>query len=960
MTTPRRNRKKKNRARPETADIRHESDSRPNIPSVEHASVMSDAEHKPKRWQSESEHPVLEETDGLDRDIDPQLVWRGKSPDRLEVLAPPLFVQERIRPKQLIDDLRRHAGALKNGGGADDEQVDMFGDFNGLPSPEARTEFYQHEAHWSNRLIAGDSLQVMASLSEREGLKGQVQCIYIDPPYGIEFNSNWQNRADQRSGQTMTHEPEQVKAFSDTWKDDIHSYLSYLRDRLLVARDLITESGSIFLQIGQDNVHRARCLMDEVFGEENFVSFITFTKTTALSSKLLPRRCDYIIWYAKAKGSVKYRGLFVDKAIGKDTGYTMVEDHQGTRRPMDASEKAEPNSIGKELTPISLSDLVSTGYTASCYYDFEFQGQIVSRRAKSWRTHPEGMSRLIRADRLHPRRSRPYYVQKHSDYPAQPLDHLWNDVGAAPNPNYVVETNPRVIERCILMTTDPGDLVLDPTCGGGTTAYVSEYWGRRWITIDTSRIALLLSRSRVMGAAYPYFTLADSADGAAELERNSHEWTTLAASPARVGNSAAGDEGFDRYSHDVRQGFLHERLSHITLGAIANNLEIDEIWERHRTEMESLRGQLNQSLGTSFEEWQMPREPHVSWSADAVRILHIWWSKRAKRQREIDASIASNTEHEIRCDVAHEDPGKARVAGPFTVESVLPHRALTVEEASALGDDPDGYACTRDTADVTAENYIANVLANLEVAGVTNRLKGDRIHLTNLEPNADGGLIAAEAEYGVGLDQIEAGKVAIFIAPQHDTVARPDLIDAATEAASAGIDTLISLAFAYDSQTVGASKIGKVTVIQAKMGAEMHMGEIEIGKDSDLFTTVGEPDVEVLYEDDGRIKVRVKGMDIYNPRGRDVQSSDAEDIAMWLLDTDYDAECFFVRHAYFLDSSDPYENLRTTLKGEINEDAWETLKSDTSRPFDKPSTGRVAVKVINRQGDEAMKVLRIA
>ena len=501
-------------ARKTTEDLRHTADSRANLPSAEHATVMSEEDRRAKPYYYKR-----------NRDLDPQLVWRGKDAENdqdLEVMAPPIYVQERIRPKVLIEDLRRHSDA--NPG--DEDQTHMFADFNGLPSPEARTEFYQHQANWSNRMILGDSLQVMASLAEREGLKGQVQCIYMDPPYGINFSSNWQWSTDSRvvkdDANSITQEPEQIKAFRDTWRDGVNSYLSYLRDRLTVARDLLSDSGSIFVQMGDENVHRVRAVMDEVFGDENFVSMITFTKTSRLGTKLLAGRCDHILWFAKSKESCKYRPLHLDKPIGEDTGYRYVEEESGERRQMTPMEREDTDELPEGSVPFVPGGLHSTGYTPSCYYEFEFEGRTVNRLRYSWKTHRDGMERLIRADRLWGTAKTPGYVQKLSDYPVKQMDHLWTDLGGATGIRYVVETNVKAIQRCILMTTDPGDLVLDPTCGSGTTAFVSEQWGRRWITVDTSRVALALARGRIMGARYPYYLLQDSEDGAekrAEIAR---------------------------------------------------------------------------------------------------------------------------------------------------------------------------------------------------------------------------------------------------------------------------------------------------------------------------------------------------------------------------------------------------------------------------------------------------------
>ena len=913
-----------------TSDLRHTADTRTNLPSAEDATTMSADDRRAIPFYYKRNH-----------DLDPQLVWRGKDAENeaaLEVMAPPIYVQERIRPKAIIDDLRRHSD--NNPADDDAAQPQMFADFNGLPSPEARTEFYQHQANWSNRMILGDSLQVMASLAEKEGLKGQVQCIYMDPPYGINFSSNWQwstnNRAVGSAARDITREPEQIKAFRDTWRDGINSYLSYLRDRLVMARELLSDSGSIFVQIGDENVHRVRSLMDEVFGNENFVTLITFTKTSRLGTKMLAGRCDYIIWYAVDKERCKYRPLHLEKPIGEGTGYKYVEEASGIRRQMTPLEQRDVRLLAKDSTPFVGGGLHSTGYTQSCYYDFEFEGRTVKRLKYSWKTTEAGMYRLIRADRIWGTATTPHYVQKFSDYPVKQMDHLWPDLGGATGIRYVVETNVKVIQRCILMTTDPGDLVLDPTCGAGTSAYVAEQWGRRWITMDTSRVALALARGRLMGARYPYYLLEDSPEGAtkrAEINRG--------APPQNICSTT-----------DVRQGFVYRRVPHITLAAIANNTEIDIIWERYQEDLEPLRELLNEACGTSFEEWEVPREPDPSWTDEACLVHAEWWEQRLARQREIDASIAANADYEYLYDRPYEDSSKVRVAGPFTVESVSPHRMLPAD---------DGYDDDSTLLDCEGhgDNYTSIILENLAISGVQQAHKSDRITFTSIEPWAGSRFISAQGQCNIGDDDSTSQRAAIFIGPEFGTVTRPDLVEAAREAAESGFDMLVACAFQYDAQTTEMSSLGRISVLQARMNADLHMAtDLKPSERANLFVVFGEPDIELQDARDGKLQVKIKGVDVYDPTTGDVRSDNTDGIAMWFIDTDYDSECFFVRHAYFLGAQDPYERLKTSLKAEINREAWDTLNSDTSRPFDTPSTGRIAVKVINHLGDEVMKVLR--
>ncbi|KAA0231727.1 site-specific DNA-methyltransferase [candidate division KSB1 bacterium] len=923
--------------------IKHDDASRKNIPTAEYQSVMQKEEQSPLRVAYERR--VGEPASNRNRDLDPQLVWRGKDEQDwsdLVVQAPPLYIQEKVHPKVLIDDLLRRSASGKK---TAEEQVDLFADFNGLPSDNAKTEFYQHEANWSNRMILGDSLQVMASLAEREGLRGKVQCIYIDPPYGIKFNSNFQwstTSRDVKDGNTdhITREPEQVKAFRDTWRDGIHSYLTYLRDRLTVARDLLTDSGSIFVQIGDENVHRVRALMDEVFGVENFLSEICFAKTTGRGLSFLPQSFDFLLWYGKNKEFTKYRQPLRKKVLGGDgvDTYQFVRKPAGPYRRLSREEKTMPELFTSEDLIFRLSDLRSQSGSSSTGFVYEFEGYQYSPGKGFWKSSIVGFERLAKADRLQKSGTSLAYRRYISDYPAFALANFWEDTGTGSFTDekvYVVQTGTKTIERCLLMTTDPGDLVLDPTCGSGTTAYVAEQWGRRWITIDTSRVALALARARIMGARYSYYLLADSRDG----QLKEAEITQTIPSDAPTYNN-------------IRQGFVYERVPHITLKSIANNAEIDVIWEEYQKTLEPLREQLNKALKKKWEEWEIPREAEDKWPDQAKKLHAEWWKQRIARQKEIDASIAAKAEFEYLYDKPYEDNKKVRVAGPFTVESLSPHRVLGVDENDELidsvADAKIGYGKLWDFAQV--------ILENLKTAGVQQAHKEDKIDFTSLTP-WPGHYICAEGRYLEGKAERRAG---IFIGPEFGTVNKPDLVAAAREAGDADFDTLITCAFNYDAHTSEFSKLGRIPVLKARMNADLHMAEDlkNTGK-GNLFVIFGEPDIDVLPAKDGQIKVKVNGVDVFHPNTGEVRSDSAEGIACWFIDTDYNEESFFVRHAYFLGANDPYKSLKTTLKAEINEEAWATLHSDTSRPFDKPKSGRIAVKVINHLGDEVMKVFKV-
>lgn len=989
-------------------------------------------------------------------DLDPQLVWRGKDLQDwsdLVVQAPPLYIQEKVRAKTLVDDLLRYQRELREGGaGAVDPSEDAQGqfmldlfkqDFNGIPDGADKTEFYQHDSNWTNRMILGDSLQVMASLAEREGLRGKVQCIYLDPPYGIKFNSNFQwstTSRDVKDGKAdhITREPEQVKAFRDTWRDGIHSYLTYLRDRLTVARDLLTESGSIFVQIGDENVHRVRALMDEVFGEENFVSQITVQTTTGFEANYLGNMSDFVLWYKRLKTNGKANTPFYRKEFVLGDGnarWLFLNDF--TYRGVSSREQRGEQAIPEGSKPYKPDNIISQGRSKEPQ-PFDFRGKIYDTWAKNshWKAnYPVGMSRLAKACRIHIAENSIQYIRFHNDFDVAVHGNIWTDTGSGSftdDKMYVVQTNTKVIERCILMAPNPGDLVLDPTCGSGTTAYVAEQWGRRWITIDTSRVALALARARIMGARYPYYLLADSVEG----QRKEAEVTRTAPSSRPVRGN-------------LRQGFVYERVPHITLKSIANNAEIDVIWDKWQPEIRKRLSKLRDltdilkenaaepfaihdpaaikayqqavaALPSKYEEWTVPREcplPMQDFELRAVEhykrhmveretpafiasqrkaaelyaqrveearrggkkldldeeflcepsgmmegtpaiyyaiALLEFWDARIKRQKEIDASIAAKAEFEYLYDKPYEDKKKVRVAGPFTVESLSPHRMLGVDENDDLIDP--AVVREADPEIAARQSFPQMILENLRAAGVQQAHKEDKITFTTLTL-WPGEYVCAEGRY---LEGDTPRRAAIFIGPEFGTVQRADLVSAAREAGDAGFDVLISCAFNYEAHTTDFNKLGRIPVLKARMNADLHMADdLKTTAKANLFVIFGEPDIELIADPDGRWRVKVRGVDIFRPQTGEVVSNGPEGIACWFVDTDYNEESFFVRHAYFLGASDPYKALRTTLKAEINEEAWATLNSDTSRPFRRPRSGRIAVKVINHLGDEVMKVFKI-
>ena len=913
----------------------HDEAKRKNIPSVEQQSIATQEHIAPKQIR----YP-------RNTDLDPQLVWRGKDEQDwsdLVVNAPPLYIQEKVHPKALIDDLLRESREREHDAGQ--STADLFSDFNGIPKGADKTEFYQHDQNWTNRMILGDSLQVMASLAEREGLRGKVQCIYFDPPYGIKFNSNFQwstTSRDVKDGKAdhITREPEQVKAFRDTWRDGIHSYLTYLRDRLTVARDLLTDSGSIFVQIGEENVASVRMVLDEVFGSENFVRSIGFQKTVGQTSAFIPSTFDYLLWFAKDSSKAKFRALSTKKdAALEERNYTYYQLPDGRELSGSVGDSLS-ESERRNSKRFRTDNVTSQTGSDSSRFSYPLDGRSFQpSTTRGWSTSQVGLDRLRKSYRLIGLKSILCFKRFASDYESSPLTNFWSDVaiGTASGKVYVVQTAMEAIQRCILMATDPGDLVLDPTCGSGTTATVAEQWGRRWITIDTSRVALALARARIMGARYPFYLLADSREGQikeAEITR------TAPSSQPVQGN--------------IRHGFVYERVPHITLKSIANNAEIDVIWDKWQTTLEPLRESLNASLKVNWQEWEISREPDVKWS-EATRKLHTaWWQARIARQKEIDASIAAKAEFEYLYDKPYDNKKAVRVAGPFTVESLSPHRMLGVDENDELID-----TLNEPQAEYRArQSFPQMILDNLKAAGVQQAHKADRITFTSLTPWPGEGAVCAEGRYLEGDVEKRAG---IFIGPEFGTVQRSDLVEAARECGDAGFDVLIACAFNYEAHATEFSKLGRIPVLKARMNADLHMAEDlkNTGK-GNLFVIFGEPDITLLPQTNGQMCIKVNGVDVFKPQTGEVVSDGADGIACWFIDTDYNEESFFVRHAYFLGANDPYSALKTTLKAEIDKEAWDTLNSDTSRPFDKPKSGRVAVKVINHLGDEVMKVFKVS
>lgn len=721
------------------------NDKRANIPTEELRDFVADDERTPKKMM----YP-------RDPSLDPQLVWKGKDEQDqhdLEVPVVPVYIQEKINPHAIIENVR--AEARKDV----PQQANLFADFNGIEFEEL-IDFYHHEQNWTNRTILGDSLLVMTSLAEKEGLKGKVQTIYFDPPYGIKFGSNWQvstRKRDVKDGKAedTTRQPEQIKAFRDTWELGIHSYLSYLRDRFVVCRDLLTESGSLFVQIGDENVHLVRNVLDEVFGSENFISSISFTKTSGATSDLLSSVFDIILWFSKNRSITKYRQLLIERDPENllSAHYQNIELPNGERRPATKDEIYKHSLRESDTRLFALSGTSSQTRGSIEPESFIYHGTSFSpETTRSWSTTIDGLRRLAMSNRLHVMKNTLRYIRYVNDSSVYPLSNLWSDtagIQSRTDPKvYVVQTATNIIERCLLMTTDPGDLVLDPTCGSGTTAYVAEQWGRRWITIDTSRVAIALARTRFMAAKYPYYLLADSREG---MKKEMELTLTPIPSPA-IGRGVSEGRG----EGDIKKGFVYKRVPHITLKSIANNEEIDIIHAKWQKKLEPIIAKLSKKIGkeilqlsafggsqndnvTQLEEWQIPRDVKKEWSEEIKKLHEEFWQLKRARQKEIHESISRRADMETLYDQPYEDNKRIRVSGPFTVESLSPHRVLSLADENMDGTVTEFEAKKH-------QDFSTMIIDNLRKAGVQNTFKNERLKFDRLESFA-GVWIHAVGEY---------------------------------------------------------------------------------------------------------------------------------------------------------------------------------------------------------------------
>jgi adenine-specific DNA-methyltransferase len=920
------------------------------------------------------------------RNHQPWLEWTGKREKRwFEVEPVALHIHERIAAQAIVKVAARQ-----------DVQRDLFADPK-LSYREA-VQFYQHDMDWANRMILGDSLQVMASLARRENLAGRVQMIYIDPPYGIKFASNFQpevGRRDVKDKESdLTREPEMVKAYRDTWTLGVHSYLAYLRDRLMVAKELLADSGSIFVQISDENLHRVRMVMDEVFGTENFVSIITFAKTSSASGEMLSSVSDYLLWYAKEKAGMKYRQVYLEKRPGGEGGsqYTWAESLAGERRNYGSAGGLTSAPSGAK---VFVHDNLTSQRPAqgSDLREFTFEGRTFTLRKGTFKTDFRGLSNLTLAGRLLWIGDSLRYVRMLDDFAVFPINNNWNDTGTsgfAAEKLYVVQTNTKVIERCLLMTTDPGDLVLDPTCGSGTTAYVAEQWGRRWITIDTSRVALALARQRLMTAKFDYYELRPLNDE--DRRRNPNG--------AWLRNGDGEPKTLDC-----------ETVPHVTLKSIAQNTALDAIFARHQPMLDEKLAALNAAVAqvgkearqklaaklaakqkaegkkavteadrrrwllppanraeaqyttvpmdfAGWYEWEVPFDTDPDWPKELqVALLDYRAAWRAKMD-EVNAAIAANAENEELVDKPRVRKNVVRVSGPFTMEAVMPAE-LGLDETSPIegvGGDLDGF----DVADApqNAEAFLDKMIRLLAVDGV--RFPNNKVaKFSRLSP-ANEEFLHAEGEWSDGEGHVQT--VAVSVGPEFGPVTAYQVENALFYAARRGFDNLVFAGFSFDAAaqaTIQDDPNPRVRCHLAHIRPDVNMGGLlKDTPNAQLFTVFGSPRVRLTSDADGMFTVTLEGVDIYNPVENTIHATNVDKVAAWFVDSDYDGRTFCITQAFFPDKR-AWEKLARALKSVVDESAFEALSGTVSLPFAAGTHKRVAVKVIDPRGNEVMRVMRL-
>ncbi|HMN34458.1 MAG TPA: site-specific DNA-methyltransferase [Chiayiivirga sp.] len=908
---------------------------------------------------SGDETVMREALEQLKRESAPYLNWAGKAErTSFDVDTVSLHVHERIDPASILAVVRKR---LKKEKGEHGGTGDMFRAWFEEPLPYREAiEFYKHDRGWANRLVTGDSLLVMNSLLQKEGMAGQVQMIYIDPPYGIKYGSNFQpfvNKRDvkDRRDEDLTQEPEMIKAFRDTWELGIHSYLTYLRDRLLLAKELLHESGSVFVQISEMNLHRVRDLLDEVFGDANFVSQIAYSTTTGTADALLGNEHDYLLWFAKNKKSLKYRQLWLDKSVGDVKSYKYkVKSDRSDYRPLSAQEKRGETAVegGWSIAQFSFAvsqDPGDENERIYVYRDLEYD----CGAGRHWKTrNPAGLDRLAKSGRLLGLASQLNYIRLIDDYPLTPLTNVWSDTGSAgyssQDPKrYVVQTDTSVIQRCLLMTTDPGDLVLDPTCGSGTTAFVAEKWGRRWITCDTSRVAVTLAKQRLMTASYDYYEL--------------------------------------KYPHEgLRGGFIYKTVPHVTLKSIANNPDIDDIFERMHPAIEQALARLNAALksagapfkvteggrkgttvdfgkGDALHEWEVPFDFPADWKPGARDAFDAFHAARQAMQKKMDESIAAHADQETLFDQPAVSKDKLRITGPFTVEAVPFPSVLSLEEGEQSQEADASVA--RSGESLRQHSWRDELLKTgirgkggqiLKFAELETLPDTRHIHCTGhlsepSDPQAGRGGERVVVSFGPEHGALEQKQVELVMREAGDLFPRPKMI--------------VFCAFTFDPEAAKDIDATRgITALKAQMNTDLLTEDLKKARShNQSFWLMGQPDVELRQRKDGTYEVEVNGFDYFDTTTGELKSGGKKNIAAWALDTDYDERSLFPRQVFFpmAGAKDGWNKLKRDIKAELDESRLDKLHGTVSLPFDPGEHRKVAVKIVDDRGIESLKVIAL-
>lgn len=876
----------------------------------------------------------------------PHLNWTGKAErTTFEVDTVSLHVHERVDPASILAAVRKRKKSEKAESEVEFQPGLFDAPFENLPLRQA-LDFYKHPKHWSNRLVAGDSLLVMNSLLNKESMAGQVQMVYIDPPYGIKYGSNFQpftNKRDVKDGSDadLTQEPEMIKAFRDTWELGVHSYLTYLRDRLLLTKELLHQSGSVFVQISAENLHRARLLLDEIFQPENYIETIAYrTKNMTLGGEFLEGVFDYIIWYCKDRSTAKFRRLYAPSVVEGDSHWNYYW-RDGRLEKMTSEQINNHADLPEGADPVQLSALYPTGIFETGLYEFEFQGKPYNPPpGRCWKSPKIGLDRLNKAGRLVPYSGGETirYALRHSDYPVSPLHNIWADTAPPADKIYAVQTGHKVIERCLLMTTDPGDLVFDPTCGSGTTAYCAEKWGRRWITCDTSRVAITLAKQRLMTSSFDYYAL--------------------------------------RYPHEgLRGGFIYETVSHVTLKSITNNPEIDDIYGRLHPGIQTALGRLNDSLrsappfvatqgirkdkpvtfrkGDSLYEWEVPADFPEAWPVEARRAFDEFHESRSILQHRMDESILAHGERETLYDQCQLDPGKMRISGPFTVEAVPNPTVLPFDEAS-INRPADASVARSGQTSRQGEWRDELVKAGIRGKG------GQKLTLADLEP-----IPGLRNLHATGTVAETGERIVVSFGPEHAALEQRQVELALTEAEKLrpAPKLVVFCAFAFDPEA--AKDIDEVNwpginILRVQMNTDLLTEDLKKARGSnESFWLMGQPDVELRALADGRWKVEVHGFDYFDTKKGELVSGGKSKIAMWSLDPDYDQRSLYPHQLFFpmAGKKEGWHRLRKSIRAELNESLLDRFHGTVSLPFEAGENQCIAVKIVDDRGIESLKVI---